>query len=749
MKTKFFFSVLFSFSFYLLSSQVPQGFNYQAQAGDQSGNLIKNTTLQVKISILSDTILPVTVWEELHSVVKTNSSGVFSLVVGSGTRQPSSSVTLFKNIDWSATQMFIKTQIYYQGAWKSMGSAKLWTVPYAMVSGSVGGNITKLGVKGVTTSPDSVLFEVKNSTGQTVFAVYNEGVRMYVDNGAKGAKGGFAIGGFGTAKAPSQEYMRVTGDSTRIYVNEAAAKSAKGGFAIGGFNAQKGTSSQFMKMTPENYFVGHKSGEKITTGRFNSTLGFESGSNLTSGESNVFVGYKSGLLNTTGSDNIFIGSESGYANISGDFNILLGNWAGYDNTTGWGNIMLGDHAGTNNTTGYQNVILGDLAGYKNNEGVQNVIIGASSGYENTTGSYNSFVGAEVGKNNSEGDYNTFFGYQAGYNSGLSSYSTSIGYKAGYSLSSWQAGTYVGFESGMNSTGRQNVFVGSDAGQAFTTGADNVVIGAGAGSSNETPLVTGSTGSRNSFIGYYTGYKSSDATDNVIVGAQDQFGASHITGSYNVYLGVNAGNLSSAANRNVFIGYEAGKNETGSDKLYIHNSSSAAPLLWGDFSARKLQFNGNTSINTAPNSFYSLQVNMDANDTYGLAVFGPAWCTTGVWAGSDLRLKKNIVPLNNSLSNILSLKGVSFDWRTDEFPDMGLTTARQIGLIAQDVEKVFPELVNDGPNGFKSVDYSKITPVLVEAIKEQQKIIESQKTELETLRSQLDQVKDILSRNNLK
>lgn len=125
MKTKLLLSLLFSFFFYLLSSQVPQGFNYQALAGDVSGNPIRNITLQVKISILSDTTLPVTIWEELHSTIKTNLHGIFSLVVGSGTRQPASSVATFSAINWSASPLFIKTQVYYQGAWKSMGSAKL------------------------------------------------------------------------------------------------------------------------------------------------------------------------------------------------------------------------------------------------------------------------------------------------------------------------------------------------------------------------------------------------------------------------------------------------------------------------------------------------------------------------------------------------------------------------------------------------------------------------------------------------
>ncbi|TAL63383.1 MAG: hypothetical protein EPN88_12395, partial [Bacteroidetes bacterium] len=310
MKSKLLLSALLSFSFYLLSSQVPQGFNYQALAGDASGNPIKNTDLQVKISILSDTLVPVVVWEELHSTVRTDGRGVFSLVVGSGVRQETSTVMAFDQINWSPTS-YIKTQIYYQGNWKSMGSAKLWTVPYAMVANNFSGTLKKLAVTGETVNMDEALFEVKNKTGQTVFAVYNEGVRIYVDDGAKGAKGGFAIGGFGTAKSPSmnllvvntdsirayidtnpakgakggfaiggfgvakapgEEYLRITRDSTRISVKE-PVKGAKGGFAIGGFTGYKG-SSQFVQITPLNYFIGQEAGTSITTGVYNSFMGF-------------------------------------------------------------------------------------------------------------------------------------------------------------------------------------------------------------------------------------------------------------------------------------------------------------------------------------------------------------------------------------------------------------------------------------------------------------------------------------------
>jgi hypothetical protein len=68
----------------------------------------------------------------------------------------------------------------------------------------------KLNIKGTATNPDSALFEVKNKDDQTIFAVYSEGVRMWISDGNKGTRGGFAVGGFGTDKATSQQYLYVT-----------------------------------------------------------------------------------------------------------------------------------------------------------------------------------------------------------------------------------------------------------------------------------------------------------------------------------------------------------------------------------------------------------------------------------------------------------------------------------------------------------------------------------------------------------
>lgn len=93
--------------------------------------------------------------------------------------------------------------------------------------------------------------------------------------------------------------------------------------------------------------------------------------------------------------------------------------------------------------------------------------------------------------------------------------------------------------------------------------------------------------------------------------------------------------------------------------------------------------------------------------------------------SDESLKKNVQTLENSLNKILNLRGVSFDWKSDD--------SENIGLIAQEVEKIFPELVGENSKGLKSVEYANLVAPIIEAIKEQQKIIENLEKEINSLK----------------
>lgn len=122
-------------------------------------------------------------------------------------------------------------------------------------------------------------------------------------------------------------------------------------------------------------------------------------------------------------------------------------------------------------------------------------------------------------------------------------------------------------------------------------------------------------------------------------------------------------------------------------------------------------------------------------TYALSVAGTTWCSYGYWSDSDKKLKKNILPLSDSLSTVLKLEGVSYEWNDDyykvqESPEgtevlkKKNPEGRHYGVIAQEIEKFLPEVVKEDADGTKAVAYNEIIPYLIEAIKEQQKQIDS-------------------------
>ncbi len=124
-----------------------------------------------------------------------------------------------------------------------------------------------------------------------------------------------------------------------------------------------------------------------------------------------------------------------------------------------------------------------------------------------------------------------------------------------------------------------------------------------------------------------------------------------------------------------------------------------------------------------------------NSTYTLYVYGKAY-STGGWSTSDIRWKRDIAPLGDELNKVMKLQGVHYHWKADQYPQMGFDEREHIGLIAQEVEKVFPELVNTDDKGYKAVSYEKLTVVLLEALKEQQKMIEEQQKSIEELKKEV-------------
>jgi Chaperone of endosialidase len=120
-----------------------------------------------------------------------------------------------------------------------------------------------------------------------------------------------------------------------------------------------------------------------------------------------------------------------------------------------------------------------------------------------------------------------------------------------------------------------------------------------------------------------------------------------------------------------------------------------------------------------------------NGVYAFSVIGSLW-VNGTTYASDERFKQNITPIDSALKKLLQINGVEYEMKTKDFSKNHFAAGRQIGLLAQNVETVVPEAVNE-KDGYKGVDYARLVPLLIEAIKEQNKKIELQQIEIDNLK----------------
>ncbi len=269
-------------------------------------------------------------------------------------------------------------------------------------------------------------------------------------------------------------------------------------------------------------------------------------------------------------------------------------------------------------------------------------------------------------------------------------------------------TFYGARTGYsNTTGTSNTFTGTYSGALTTTGMRNTFYGARSGTLN-------TTGSNNTMVGRISGYNNTTGSDNVFMGYGSGF--YNETGSGNIYLGYNAGINNTAGDKNIFIGHEAGANETGSNKLYINNDSTSTPLVYGDFAVDSIAINGD---------FY---VNGNSSGT-------SPWTNS-----SDRRLKTNIQTIPNAIDKIAQMRGVTYEWKD------GREKGNRLGFIAQEVAPILPEVVNTNDANHYTMQYAPITAVLVEAVKEQQQIIDNQQKEINELKAQAAKIQQMEAQN---
>ena len=132
-------------------------------------------------------------------------------------------------------------------------------------------------------------------------------------------------------------------------------------------------------------------------------------------------------------------------------------------------------------------------------------------------------------------------------------------------------------------------------------------------------------------------------------------------------------------------------------------------------------NSNVHIGGAGNPAQELQVTGDVVVTGNITAF----------YSSDISLKDNIRPIESAIFKVQQIRGVTFDWN-EKSNELQQEKGHDVGLIAQEVEMVLPEVIQIRKDGIKAISYEKVVPLLVEAIKEQQTLIEDLSNRIKSL-----------------
>ena len=491
-----------------------------------------------------------------------------------------------------------------------------------------------------------------------------------------------------------------------------------------------------------------------TAGIDNTAIGQNTLLTNTSGNSAVAVGQNALRGNTTGASNVAVGQGALYTNSTGNYNTAIGQNALNLNTAS-NNLAIGRLALNTNSTGTQNIAVGNSTLFNSTTSSNNVAVGYNSLSTNTIGARNIGIGTTTLSLNSTGNDNLAIGHGTLAANTMSN-NLAIGSNALDANTSGTPNLAIGVDAlGANVTGTNNAAVGYNT-LLLNTGSGNVALGQTAGNSN-------TTGSNNTFIGYNSDAGGGGLSNATAIGANSVVNASN-----SIVLG-NAANVGIGTNNPVYaklqvVGFSiftaTNTAFTGTTRApYIRGNDTYSTATTPDYSwynsdqtgmfhpaastvafcangvGETMRINGSGNVGIGCNApAYKLHVIGDISSSATVrSTF--AVVTGAIAACSDGRYKKNILPLKSSLDKVMQLRPVTYNWKTEEFPNKHFTNDLQIGFIAQELEKIIPQVVHTdvADNNYKSVDYGRLTPVLVEAMKEQQVQIEKLQKEVEELK----------------
>ena len=511
--------------------------------------------------------------------------------------------------------------------------------------------------------------------------------------------------GYSNVAVGSSALYKNVGNSNLVALGDSALFNSNGGI----YNTAVGSKALYSNTVGfSNTAIGYVALQFNQGGFGNTGIGF--GSLVSSNANgNTATGAYTLQLNTTGSFNAAFGYEALDNNQSGNNNTACGGASLYSNTTGFSNVAVGTATLYKNTVVSNIVAIGDSALFNNGQGATlnyhssyNTAVGSKALFSNTIGSGNTANGTRAMIQNLNGDDNTANGGYALAQNISGSANAAFGYSA----------------LAMNNLGSQNSAIGYNACATNQIGNNNTTLGAKTdvlldGLTNATAIgYNAKVGASNSMVLGGTG---TDAVK-VGIGVTSPIVTLHVKGTANIFSGAttHTGNF-----------YNGNSNVDG-----IEMVSSGTDAYMGIQRALGYGLHITKPNVTSNNGLIGFLVNGT-----GVGSITTNGTTTAYNTTSDSRLKENMIPTHYGLQTILKIKVQDYNYRSDS------KKISQTGFIAQQLYDLYPQAVQVGGEDVKinpwMVDYGKITPLLVIAIQDQQRIIEDQKEQIKNINEKLD------------
>jgi hypothetical protein len=488
----------------------------------------------------------------------------------------------------------------------------------------------------------------------------------------------------------------------------------------------------------ENIFLGLNTGSGADNASASVFLGTNAGMSATNVELSNFFGFNSGRNAVDAVSSNFFGPSAGYDATSASYSNFFGSGAGVEAVNASNSNFFGQGTGGQAAKASYSNFFGYGTGAGAVGAMNSTIIGSFSGFndtvDNTTGGWSILLGpclttggysnsVLIGGGSSAYDCNTATQFQSNTKTNqfmLADTITDVRWSGvEYTLPSAQGGAgevltndgsgVLSWDTGIiaiGGSGNTLYSPGLGAGEGHTTFGNNVFLGADTGDG-----ATGVYGS--TFIGPFAGTNATNAYSSSFIGISAGNDATNASSS--IFAGESAGRLAVNASNSIFIGNNAGvvdtvdnTNDVSDYSILIGNNTST-----GGFSNSIVI--GANATNTASNQFM-IGSTTRAIDTTRINGSSSTQCTittgTGIACTSDERVKTNITDLDTStLETLMNVRTVTYNWLQNS------TGKQQIGFLAQNLEPLFPQLVETDKDGMKSVYYAQMTPILTKAVQE--------------------------------